>query len=74
MWIDLEGFMLSELSQTGKENYIFFFTFIWNLFVYFHSYEVSKKKKNSKKWTQRYREQTVARGEGGRRGEKGEGD
>ena len=44
MWIDLEGFMLSELSQTGKENYIFFFTFIWNLFVYFHSYEESKKK------------------------------
>ena len=69
--MDLEGFLLSEIIQTGKENYIFFFTFIWNLFVYFHSYpESTKKKKNSKK--QRYEEQTVARGEGGRMGEKGE--
>ena len=45
MWIDSEGFLLSEIGRTGKENYIFFFTFIWNLFVYFHSYEESKKKK-----------------------------
>ena len=42
--MDLEGFLLSEIIQTGKENYIFFFTFIWNLFVYFHSYVKSKKK------------------------------
>ena len=73
MWIDSEGFLLSEIGRTGKENYIFFFTFIWNLFVYFHSYEESKKKK-SKKQSQRYREQTVARGEGGRIDEKCEGD
>ena len=43
--MDLEGFLLSEIIQTGKENYIFFFTFIWNLFVYFHSYLESTKKK-----------------------------
>lgn len=48
MWIDSEGFFLSEIGWTGKENYIFFFTFIWNLFVYFHSYEEYKKKKKAR--------------------------
>lgn len=71
MWMDLEGCLLSEISQIGKENYIFFFTFIWNLYIFTHTWNL-KKKKNSKK--QRYKEQTVARGEGGRMGEKGEGD
>ena len=30
-WIDLEGIMLSEISQTDKDKFLYDFTFMWNL-------------------------------------------
>ena len=30
-WIDLEGIMLSEISQTEKGKYHMIFTYMWNL-------------------------------------------
>ena len=52
--MDLEGIMLSEISQIGKDGYIpYDYTYMWNL-------KKKKKKKASKekcKETHRYREQ-----------------
>ena len=47
-WMDLEGMMLSEISQR-KTNTIYF-TYIWNL--------KNKTNKTKQKYTHRYREQT----------------
>ena len=30
-WMDLEGIMLSEISQTEKDKYCYVITYIWNL-------------------------------------------
>ena len=50
-WIDLEGIMLSEISQT-KEN-----TLCYHLYV--ESKKLNKLvSKTKKKWTHRYKEQT----------------
>jgi len=51
-WLDLEGIMLSKISQTEKDKYCIWFTYMWNL----------KKKKTVNitkiKQAQRYRKQT----------------
>ena len=31
MWMTLEGIMLSEISQTEKDKYVYVFTFMWYL-------------------------------------------
>ena len=30
-WMDMEGIMLSEISQTEKDKYVYVFTFMWYL-------------------------------------------
>ena len=54
-WLDLEGIMLSKISQTEKDKYCMWFTYMWNL--------KKKKKKETvnitkMKQAQRYRKQT----------------
>ena len=65
-WIDLEGIMLSEISQTRKTNA-----------VWYHLYVESKKYNKivnitKKKQTQRYREQTSGYQWGDGRGMEGQ--
>ena len=31
MWMDLEGIMLGEISQTEKRQILYIFTYMWNL-------------------------------------------
>ena len=50
-WMDLEGIMLGEISQTEKEKYCYFITYMWNL--KHKQMDITKQKQ-----THRYREQT----------------
>lgn len=44
MWIDLEGFLLSEISRTGKENYIFF-SLLFGIYLYIFTHMRNLKNK-----------------------------
>ena len=50
-WIDLEGIVLSERSQSEKDKYRIFFTYVWNL-------KNSTNEQTKQKQTHRNREQT----------------
>ena len=51
-WMDLEGIILSEISQTEKDKYCMI-SHIWNLIKHNKLVNITKKKQ-----THRYREQT----------------
>ena len=53
MWMDLEGIMLSEMSQRKTNTYCMLSLMLWNLKEYSKLVNVTKRKQ-----THRYREQT----------------
>ena len=51
-WMDLEGIMLCEISQTKKREMLYDFNYMWNL------EKTEQVNKHNKTESQRYREQT----------------
>ena len=64
MWMDLEGIMLSEMSQRKTNTYCMLSLMLWNLKEYSKLVNVTKRKQ-----THRYREQTSGYQWGERKGE-----